>query len=228
MANTSLGKGDEIVGIFMQQFFDEIRRTFGKLKASQVQGIEMLLMATDGLPIRHRAYVLATCFHETARTMQPIVEYGGKAYFDKYNAGTKIGKRLGNTAPGDGYRFRGRGYVQITGRANYAKASRLVGMDLVANPDLALKTEIAAKIIVHGMTHGWFTGRKMSDFTKFGDMRRVVNGIDKAELIAGYALKFLSALIELPAKPPKAETKPAPLPGPAIGFWGGLRQILGR
>jgi predicted chitinase len=56
---------------------------------------------------------------ETARRFTPVTEFGQPSYFNKYDAGTPIGRRLGNMQPGDGFRFRGRGYVQITGRANY-------------------------------------------------------------------------------------------------------------
>ena len=95
----------------MKPFFDHIRETLGPLSQSQVDGINALLAATDGMSTDHRAYVLATAWHETARTMQPITEFGSRKYFDKYDAGTSIGKVLGNTIKGDGYKYRGRGYV---------------------------------------------------------------------------------------------------------------------
>jgi putative chitinase len=60
-----------------------------------------------------------------------------KTPFDKYDAGTAIGKRLGNTVPGDGARFKGRGYVQLTGRDNYKRIGTQLGVDLVGNPDKA-------------------------------------------------------------------------------------------
>ena len=175
-------------------FFAKVREFFGPLKQPQVDGFNILLDATAALISRHRAYILATAWHETAETMQPIHERGPRRYFDQYEAVTPKGKRLGNSLPGDGYRFRGRGYVQITGRRNYMRASMAVGADLTIDPDKALDPAIAARIIVSGMTAGWFTGRKMADFTDYLHMRKVVNGMDRAGDIAGYANRFETSL----------------------------------
>jgi putative chitinase len=201
----------------MKAFYDSLRASFGPLANNQVQGIEALLKATEGLPLRHRAYILGTAWHETGPASSPLHMtprreiWGPTAAQKKYEGR----KDLGNTRPGDGKRYMGRGYVQITGRTNYANASDLVGQDLVGNPDLALMPEIASKIIVDGMVNGWFTGRKMSDFDSYLNMRRVVNGTDKAALIAGYAEKFEDAIKAIPAKPVEpAKPSPAPIPPP--------------
>jgi len=191
----------------MKAFFDSLRGAFGPLSKNQVDGIEHLLKATEGLPLRHRAYVLATAWHETgpvssALHMTPRREIWGPTDTQRRYEGRKD---LGNTVTGDGRKFAGRGYVQITGRTNYQKASFLTGRDLVADPDLALDPEIAARIIVHGMAHGWFTGKKMADFASYRDMRRVVNGTDKADLIAGYAEAFEAALLRPVASDPPAQ-----------------------
>lgn len=175
-------------------FFTKVREFFGSLSQAQVDGFNILLAATSALALRHRAYILATAWHETAETMQPIHERGARGYFGKYETGTRLGKRLGNSLPGDGYKFRGRGYAQITGRRNYATASRVTGVDLVAYPDKALEPAIAARIIVSGMTTGWFTGKKLADYQDYLDMRRTVNGMDRAGDIAGYASRFETAL----------------------------------
>ena len=177
-----------------ETFFAKVREFFGKLSQSQVDGFNTILAATAALNTRHRAYILATVWHETAFTMQPIIERGSRAYFVKYNAGTTIGKTLGNTLPGDGYRFRGRGYVQLTGRRNYMRASLATGVDLIADPDRATDPEIAAKIMISGMTAGWFTGKKLADFGNYLHMRKVINGMDRAGDIAGYAHRFETAL----------------------------------
>lgn len=186
----------------MKPFFDSIRPLFGRMTKSQVEGCEALIGATKGLPLAWRAYLMATAFHETAQTMQPITEYGGRKYFDKYDTGS-LAKALGNTPAkdGDGYEYRGRGYVQITGRANYEKAGKALGIDLIADPDLALVPEHAAEILVRGCTVGWFTGKKLADYTDYRDMRRVVNGMDRADDIARYARAFESALRALESAP---------------------------
>ena len=199
-----------------KKFFDGIRQgPFpGKLKATQVHGIEAILdewerrKLTD---LRWLADMLGTAYLETAMTMQPIVERGGKSYFNKYNAGTTIGRRLGNTQPGDGYKFRGRGYVQITGRANYQKMSQLlrdtgvVGagnaeLSLIADPELALQPGIAAFIMFEGMTRGTFTGKKLSDYfnktaADWINARKIINGLDRANDIAGWSKQFYADLV---------------------------------
>lgn len=168
----------------MKAFFDHVRRFFGPLSQPQVDGFMVILNATLSLPMKHRAYVLATVFHETAKTMQPIAEYGkGK------------GKPYGKPAGPHGKAYYGRGYVQLTWLANYQKAALATGRDLVANPDLAMDPDIASVILVRGMTEGWFTGKKLSDFTSYTAMRAIVNGTDKASLIAGHAEVFEDALI---------------------------------
>jgi hypothetical protein len=202
----------------MKAFFDSLRDSFGPLKQNQVTGIELLLQATDKLSIRHRAYILATAWHETGPASSNLHMTPRREIWGPTAAQTRYEGRadLGNTQAGDGKRFLGRGFVQITGRANYHKASNLVGKDLVNNPDLALDPEIAARIIVHGMTVGWFTGKKMADYDSYVNMRRVVNGTDKAELIASYAEDFEKALKALPASPvAPVEPAPAPIPPPA-------------
>lgn len=159
---------------------------------------------------RQVAYVLATAYHESK--FAPIEEIAsGDAYEGK----------LGNTQPGDGRRFKGRGYVQITGRANYAKYATLTGRDLVGQPTLALDPATAAFILVHGMRTGNFTGKKLADYidgaiTDFINARRVINRLDRADLIAGYAEEFLGKIAageltpERLAAPPPAPIAPVP------------------
>lgn len=206
-------------------FFDAVRASLfgGTLAQPQVEGIEIVVStwerAGDG-DDRKLAYLLGTAFHETARTMQPIHEYGKRSYFDKYEPGTKIGAALGNTLKGDGYRFRGRGFVQLTGRANYRKAGEKMNADLLANPEQALEPAVAAMALIRGSLEGWYTGKKLGTYINaekadFTNARRVINGTDRAADIAGYADKFLVAIgkgKEAP-KPTPAPTAPAtPLP----------------
>lgn len=184
-----------------KRFFDRYRAEFGRLTQPQVDGLQILLAALETDPYindpRHAAYMLATVKHECADTWAPIVERGGPAYFAKYDAGTKLGQRLGNTQRGDGARFCGRGYVQITGRDNYARIGKALGMGygLTTDPDAALDPAIAYRIMSGGMRNGLFTGRKLNDFVNvercdYVNARRIINGIDCSDRIAGYAVVF--------------------------------------
>jgi hypothetical protein len=125
-------------------------------------------------------------------------------------------KDLGNTQNGDGRRFKGRGFVQLTGRANYADWSARLDMDLIANPGLVKQRDIAARICVEGMMLGTFTGLGLSryisdDRADYQGARRVVNGTDRASMIAGYAVQFLDALN---AADYGAVAAPVPIPTP--------------
>lgn len=181
-------------------FFNGYRAAYGKLTQPVVSGIELLGRNMEIDPdlknLQWAAYMLATVKHECANTWQPIVERGPRAYFDKYETGTALGRQLGNTDPGDGYRFRGRGYVQITGRANYQRMTQVLKLapeaDLVADPDQALRPAIAYRIMSVGMRKGLFTGKKLSDYIGPGlcdyrNARRIINRLDMADVIAQYA-----------------------------------------
>lgn len=85
----------------------------------------------------------ATIAIETARSFKPVHEAGSPAYFTKHYEGRQD---LGNTEPGDGARFHGRGFAQLTGRANYLRYGDLIHVDLVADPDQALAPDNAAEI----------------------------------------------------------------------------------
>lgn len=197
-------------------YFDAVRRSlFPKgMKQQQVDGQEYILAQwekryPDGDP-RHLAYMLATTKHETANTMWPVEEYGkGK------------GRSYGVADPHTGQTYYGRGFVQLTWRENYARASQELGLtgenDLVLHPNVALVPEVAADIMFAGMTEGWFrTGAdgKPQTLARYfngtrhdaygareiinGDKTSIPNwsgGVSIGRVIAGYHEHFLAALI---------------------------------
>lgn len=196
-------------------FFDAIRPMFGGLSTDQVRGLEILLAAVDGLPVRHQAYVLATAYHETAATMQPVRETLAKTDAEaarRLERAWKAGKLSWVKTPywraDNGKYWIGRGYVQLTHKVNYERAGKRMGVDLVADPSAAMSPMLAARIIVQGMSEGWFTGVKMSDCATYRDMRKVVNGMDRADMIAGYAAKFETALLEAERQAPRPDVEP--------------------
>lgn len=197
-------------------FFSTVRQSLfgGNLTQPQVDGLNFILdswegdnAAKDG---RWLAYALATTHHETATQMKPINEYGGDQYFfDMYDIGGKrpdVARQLGNTQPGDGVLFHGRGYVQLTGRTNYKTMEDRYNIDLTSDTTaagFALDTALAANILFYGMENGVFTGKKFADY--FNDTtedwfnaRRIINGVDKAALIAGYGQAY-NAAVSVPA-----------------------------
>lgn len=195
----------------LSRFFDTMRsgRILGPtLSTEEVEGCKAIIAACEGWPVSWTAYALATAYHETAGTMQPIKELGGPAYFrrmyDPQGSRPLVAKSLGNTVPGDGVQFAGRGYVQLTGRRNYAYAQEKLGVPFIGNPDLAMQPDHAAAIMALGMSNGWFTGKKLSTYlpatgkathAQFKDARRIINGVDRAADIATYAVEFQKALL---------------------------------
>lgn len=189
-------------------FFAHLRDTRllgAALDQTEVDGLNALTAAcgTANWGKKWTAYALATAYHETAGTMQPIKERGGPQYlinnYDVNGRNPDRARRMGNTTPGDGVKFCGRGYVQLTWRSNYAKAADATGFPLLGNPDLAMRPDIAAEIMVQGMERGWFTGKKLGDYltptdTNFLSARRIINGMDCAVKIANYAEAFHKAL----------------------------------
>lgn len=145
------------------------------------------------------AYVLATSEHESG-CGKWMKELWGPTPTQRTYEGRSD---LGNIRHGDGLRFRGRGYVQITGRRNYTVWARRLGIDVVSEPDLvAGDPALAAKILVQGMRDGSFTGKKLGDYIRPGDepdffnARSMINGDKRknGEKIAGHARNYLAAM----------------------------------
>lgn len=171
-------------------FFAAVRKITGSLDQVQVDTINRLLTSAAHWPTSWLAYGFGTAWHEAL--LKPIEEWGKGA-----------GKSYGQ--PGKyGQSQHGRGLVQLTWDANYEWADKELDLDgsLLADFDRALEPEIAAAILVMGMEQGAFTGKGLADYLpgetgtleQFVQARRIINGTDKADLIAGYAVKFQSAL----------------------------------
>lgn len=189
-------------------FFAFARRApFGnRLTQEQVAGCEAILSHWTGDDDRQLAYVLATAFHETAGTMAPVREGStpSRRLTDAQARKVVAKYRYGKPDPETGHVYYGRGLVQLTWRRNYEKMGKAFGVDLVRNPDLALGLDLSAKILIEGMTEARtnlcdFTNKCLSDyFTADKEdpegARRIVNGTDKASLIAGYYKNFLDSL----------------------------------
>ena len=192
-----------------------LRSELGGLRQPQVDGLEFIVnsMHQDAsLSYAQASYILATVWHETAHTMQPIAEYGkgrnyvyGKWFVNSknekysYTSGSKNSVYLERDFP---FLYYGRGYVQLTWWHNYDFAGKQLGIDFIRNPDLVMRPECAVKILIEGMKKGWFTGRKLSDYIyqsrkDYVGARRIINGTDKASLIARYAGIFERALRSL-------------------------------
>ena len=145
------------------------------------------------------AYIMATTKHETNKTFKPVEE----AYW------LSDGWRATNLRY---YPWHGRGFVQITWKVNYQKMSHRLNIPVLATvPDIALDWEPAYEILVVGMLEGLFTGRDLDDFINeqycdYYRARKIVNGMDKAALIADYAADYEDwTEVKAEAKPPEPE-----------------------
>ena len=185
------------------KFFSSLQSALGSLSNDNKEGFGLILDEADKrlTPKRELAYMFATAWWETGRTMQPVREaFYINSNFDKAEAWRKKNLHY--------YPYYGRGYVQLTWKANYRKASDKLGVNFVNNPDEVMKPEHSVKIMFDGMAEGWFTGKKLDDYIdeidepasedlqEYVDARRIINGKDKALTIAKLAVKFESALAE--------------------------------
>ncbi|WP_395589387.1 hypothetical protein [Pseudomonas sp. TR47] len=189
---------------------DESKENLRKL----IVGINEYYRATgDQANLYEVAYMLATARHETyqfttGEYFSEKPEVGRLSYFNKYDpvlaptaALRLIAKKNGNTEEGDGFKYRGRGCVHLTWKNNYRKFSNIMGVDFVGDPDAAGRFEYAVPIMIIGMKSGLFTGSKISVHINSGAInyrsaRRVINGLDEADLLASYATKMQAILSE--------------------------------
>jgi putative chitinase len=174
-------------------FFDHIRGETGELfpmmTATQLTGIQAILdYAAGKLPLGWCAYCLATAYHETGTRMSGVREG-----FDVSDTWRKAHLHY--------YPWYGRGLVQLTWEKNYKLAGDKTHVDLIANPDRALDLDVAVPVLVDGMIEGWFSGKKLRDYIgrvptreQYKNARQIINGHDRDDLVAGYAVVFEEAL----------------------------------
>ncbi|WP_429925039.1 glycoside hydrolase family 19 protein [Agrobacterium vitis] len=195
------------------KFFAAVRTSLfgGALTQNQVNGITAILdtwQASTMTDLRWLTYMLATAFHETAQTMRPVRET--RAATDKQAIAILDRSWAKGTMPwvksaywrigADGKSWLGRGYVQLTHKSNYNTLGNAIGVDLVANPVLAMREDIALKVMFIGMSEGLFTGVKLADFfhgtkTDWVNARRIINSTESASVVAGYCKAFHAALV---------------------------------
>jgi putative chitinase len=227
------------------EFFSAARESVfaGKLQQEQVDGLDAILDEAEkrGTPLQHLAYILASAHHETGGKFQPVEEnliYSAKrltqvwpqrfpsiasaqpyANNPKGLANKVYGGRMGNNLS-EGWTYRGRGLIQITGKDNYAR----FGISTV--PEKACQMPTAVMILFNGMTKGIFTGKKLADFitdkkADYYAARAIVNGDTKTNgrSIAAKAVAYEKALRK--AGYDGKASAPAPLPNnpPASANW---------
>ena len=176
------------------KFLFAIQGPLGPFSDSQKEALSALLDClesdNDMADLSWCAYALATSYWETGKTFRPIEEYGKGA-----------GHSYGVPDSVTGQAYYGRGFIQMTWKSNYMQFGKTLGIDLVNHPELALQPDVAYKIMSTGMRHGSFTGVGLAKY--FNDTmsdavnaRKIINGLDQAERIAGYYADILKALQE--------------------------------
>jgi len=166
--------------------------SFGPLEADQKINIAHIVDAIHIYNMKMHeqiAYTFATVYHETKATWEPVSEAFWLSDPEAYLRTLRY------------YPYYGRGYSQLTWKSNYQRMSEHTGYDLVSDPDMAMVPEVAAEILVYGMMHGFsprgdHIGMYINkDEVDWIGARRVVNLNDKAQLIASYAKRIFSNLI---------------------------------
>lgn len=202
------------------------RKFEGDRGSKQIDGIDIIIDTWEKeypeLSMKDVAYILATVYHETAYTMQPIKEGGGPNYLrsKKY------------------YPWFGRGYVQLTWEYNYKKAKEKLGINFIKDPNLALVPEHAVEILFTGMRDGWFTSKSLSTYitekdngykknlTEFANARRIINGTDKQVKIAKEAAQFYDALKKAKVVNPKPIKESRTAQGAVIVASAGITSMV--
>ncbi|BDS12356.1 glycoside hydrolase family 19 protein [Aureispira anguillae] len=175
-----------------ERIIQACEQAFGNLDTTQKDSIRIIVQTFEQYgdkDFNKLIYILATTRHES--NFRPIEERrASPSQTDVYNRQ--------NAYWYTGYY--GRGFVQLTHQRNYAKMSQLLGVDFVANPALVLKPSYAARILVQGMLLGAFTRKPLKNYINsskvdFYTARRVVNGLDRAQRIEGYANLIVQSIV---------------------------------
>lgn len=207
-------------------FYSALRPKLGSLTQANVVGFEAVLdeALKRGTALQSLSYICGTAWWETGKTMQPVRE----AYWLS-EAWRKKNLRY--------YPFYGRGHVQLTWEANYAKIGKFYGLDLVGNPDRVMDMDLSVRILFDGMEQGWFTGKDLADYIdnvdeddaedmrEYANARRIVNGVDRQIEIADLALAFENAL-RTAGWGEAAEPAPVPAADPFLAKLAEMRVIL--
>lgn len=154
-------------------------------------------------------HFIGQCAEETGG-FNRLGEMGGTAYFTQHYEGRKD---LGNTQPGDGAKFKGRGPIQVTGRFNYTAAAKASGLDLVNHPELAEDPYVGTVISMW-----WWWNAKVNQFsdkddTK-GETRRINGGYTNYDTRVHYINRAKAELRDI-AKQPQTSDQPSPTGLPA-------------
>lgn len=233
-------------------FFDALRLTLYPrgYSEAQVEIINKILEHGGHLPLPHLAYAFATAHGETGGKLIPIKEnmnYSAGRIPQVFSKNRLKGKSpqelagnpellanvvygvswLGNNSWGDGWKYRGHGIVQLTGKANFQKLSDALGVDLVANPEKSLDPDIAVRALILGIEDGFYTGKDASDYlpedsatlAQFTRARQIINGQFAASQYASYALSFQEALKEAGYRPGSAAHSQASSPNPLLALF---------
>ena len=196
-----IGSSSLEMGNLPDNIIDQIKNSAAALLSTSNPQLEkyMQRVAFDsGIRGIELAQFLAQCAHESLGFSRLVErgsdEYIMKRYDPKYSPSRA--EVLGNVMQGDGLKYKGRGFIQLTGRYNYTKAEKALGLPLVDNPELAAKPEVAAKIAL------WYWNTrvkpKVSDFSDTASVTQKINSAGKG--LADRKKKFAAYLKSMVAK----------------------------